>query len=244
MSNAPAADYALSILETLSQNNLPLGISDISHITGINKNAVSRVLGALVEKGWVCQEELKYQLTLKPFRMASNALGRISFFSAAQPVLTELWKKIGDSCYMAILENDAALYLGHLDSVRDLKISGRVGGCYPLENSAPGKVLLAYAAATYRQHYLRDVLRKTDAEILSMQQQLAQIRSRGYATDNEEYGPGILCFAAPVFHMDGTIAGTIGTSTSTVYCNLETLISVQGTQVLAAAREITEKLGG
>ena len=83
MSNAPAADYALSILETLSQNNLPLGISDISHITGINKNAVSRVLGALVEKGWVCQEELKYQLTLKPFRMASNALGRISFFSAA-----------------------------------------------------------------------------------------------------------------------------------------------------------------
>ena len=109
MSQAPAADYTVLILETLSKSPGLMGISDISHRTGINKNAVSRVLGALVENRWVYQENLKYQLTLKPFRMVSSALGRISFYHAAQPLLARVWEETGDSCYIAILENDAAL---------------------------------------------------------------------------------------------------------------------------------------
>ncbi|MBE6930458.1 MAG: IclR family transcriptional regulator [Ruminococcaceae bacterium] len=243
MSEAPAADYAISILETLSQAPGLMGISDISRETGINKNAVSRVLGSLTASGWVFQDGVKYQLTLKPFRVASAALGRTTFYSAAQPVLTRLWEETGESCYIGILKNDAVLYLGHIDSTRDLKIAGRVGGSYPLANTAPGRVLLAYADEAYRARYMREHLGYSEAECGRMEEKLAAVRAEGRATDVEEYGPGIICVAAPVFDMSGQVVGTIGVSTSTVYCTEQELLANQGQKVIAAAREISEKLG-
>jgi len=242
MSNAPAADYAVIIIEALADSPSLMGLADISHITGINKNAISRVLTTLVERGWVYQDGLKYQLTLKPFRVASGALSRITFNTAAQPSLAKLWERTGDSCYIGVLHSDSVLYLGHMDSVRDLKIAGRVGGSYPLATSAPGKVLLSYMDEEMRWKYYSS-LGWNENEITALEDKLSEIRERGWATDIEEYGPGIICFAAPVFDMCGKVVGTIGMSTSTVYCDTETMINVQGKEVLAAAREISEKLG-
>ena len=61
MSKAPAVDYALDIMEYFAINNRPIGISDISNALNINKNAVSRVLEALIEKNWIyaCEENQK-----------------------------------------------------------------------------------------------------------------------------------------------------------------------------------------
>jgi len=243
MSSAPAADYTILILETLALSPIPMGISDISHKTGINKNAISRILGSLVESGWICQEELKYQLTLKPFRLTSNALGRIDLYDAAQPLLNRLWQETGDSCYLAVLEDNGALYLGHKDSARDLKIAGRIGGSYPLINSAPGKVLLAYSGEEYRTHYLRDIKQLSEEQIRVIEEKCACIREQGWATDIEEYGPGVICFAAPIFDMYGKVIGSIGISTSTVYFDEKTMIADPGAKVLAAAREISRRLG-
>jgi len=243
MSEAPAADYALTVIEALSKSTSFMGISDISRETGINKNAVSRVLGALNEAGWVYQDGVRYQLTLKPFRIVSGALARTSFLGAAQPSLTRLWEETGDSCYIGILQNDAVLYLSHLDSTHDLRISGRVGGCYPLSTSAPGKVLLSYADSDYRRHYFSEILKADKKTAEEFELKAAMVRELGYATDIEEYGPGIICFAAPVFDIDGKVVGTIGISTSTVYCSPDELFESRGLSVLRAAEEISEIMG-
>ena len=50
MSKAPAVDYALQIIELFTRGNDELGIADISNSLAINKNAVSRILEALLEK--------------------------------------------------------------------------------------------------------------------------------------------------------------------------------------------------
>lgn len=243
MSEAPAADYAVQIMETLSRSPGLMGISDLSHETGINKNAISRVLGSLTENGWVYQEGLKYQLTLKPFRVASTALERMNFFSIAQPMLMQLWEETGDSCYLGILQNHAVLYLAHMDSTHDLKIAGQVGSSYPLECTAPGRVLLAYAEPEYRRRYLQEKLQYSSQQMAAMEANLETVRQNGWATDVEEYGPGIICMAAPVFDIEGRVVGTIGVSTSTVYCDEKTLIAGQGQKVIAIAKEISEKLG-
>jgi len=243
MSDAPAADYAVSVIEALSKHTTYMGISDISRETGINKNAVSRVLGSLVQSGWVYQDGVRYQLTLKPFRIASGALARMSLTGASQPALTKLWDETGDSCYVGVLHEDSVLYLSHLDSTHDLRISGRVGGSYPLHTTAPGKVLLSYADKEYREHYLREVI-KADGETAAAFENIAsEVRAQGYATDIEEYGPGIICFASPVFDIDGRVTGTIGVSTSTVYCKPDELYETRGIKVLEAAKEISNNLG-
>ena len=57
MSKAPAADYALEIIEFFASQNTEIGISDISSALHINKNAVSRVLEALLEKNWIYMKD-------------------------------------------------------------------------------------------------------------------------------------------------------------------------------------------
>ena len=153
------------------------------------------------------------------------------------------WEETGDSCYLGILQNDAVLYLAHLDSTHSIKIAGQVGSSYPLACTAPGKVLLAYASSKFRQRYLQECFPDRPEEVARLEEKLAQIRKDGFATDVEEYGRGIICIAAPVFDLKGDVVCTIGISTSTVYCDEPALIAGHGQNVISAAREISEKLG-
>ena len=246
-SDAPAASYTLEIIECLANSPQMLGISDISRITEINKNAVSRVLKTLLENGWIYQDGLKYQLTLKPFCLTAKTLQRFDLYQAAQSVVRELWEKTGSSCYLGILKENKVLYILHYDSVHDLKIAGQLGGMYALHCSAPGKILLAYASEAYRNMYCDTMLvRNTENTITDknkMLEHLCMVREKGYATDVEEYGRGIVCVAAPVFDRDGKAAAAVGISTSTVYRNEEQIISIEGEAVRSAAREISERLG-
>ena len=146
MSKAPAVDYALKIIEAYAASNQNLGISDVSALLGINKNAVSRTLEALTEGGWLyCADEAgkKYALTRRPFALLAKGATLHSPVEQAEPVVRALHEKTGDSTYFGVLDGDAVMYLLHHDAVHDLRIGGRVGGRYPLHCTAPGKVLLA-----------------------------------------------------------------------------------------------------
>ena len=48
---------------------------------------------------------------------------------------------------------------------------------------------------------------------------LARVRENGYATDIEEFGYGIVCYAAPIFDYTGAAVGAIGCSGSLVNCD-------------------------
>jgi DNA-binding IclR family transcriptional regulator len=68
---------------------------------------------------------------------------------------------------------------------------------------ATGKLLLAYATPELREAYLsRNPLRKrTDNTITDRRrfdQELEEIRARGYAVDNEEFSEGLCCLAVPL----------------------------------------------
>ncbi len=249
MSDAPAVDYALQIIEFIANSNVAVGISEISRETGINKNAVSRVLNSLANLGWVynSNDSVKYQLTLKPFQITSKAVTRITLHNIALPYLREVWEQTGDSSYVGIMKDNYVLYIQHIDSVHDLKIAGRIGGMYELHCAAAGKVLLAYSSIEFQRIYCeKQLLQKTDRTIIDpnkMLEHLGQIREQGFATDVEEYSYGIICVAAPIFNGSGEIEGAIGISTSTIYRNEQSLLEDEGVIVCRAAYKISNKLG-
>ena len=91
MSKAPAVDYALEIIEFFSKKNHEIGIADISNALNINKNAVSRVLEALLEKNWIYMSDntqKKYRLTLRPFSLISGYVNNNSIAKIATTATT------------------------------------------------------------------------------------------------------------------------------------------------------------
>ena len=250
MSKAPAVDYALDIMEYFAINNRPMGISDISNALNINKNAVSRVLEALIEKNWIyaCEEnQKKYNLTLRPFSLLSNNVRSNRFVRIATPLLENLNNELGDAVYLGVKNGKNVLYLLYFDSKKEVRINGRVGGEYPLNCSAPGKVLLSYSESDEIKTYFNDSISKmtenTIVDYSHFNSEATNIRQRGYAVDNEEFAKGIICIASPVFDFDGRIVACVGLSTLTLYDSIDSLTDRKLELLKGVADEISKKLG-
>ncbi len=244
MSSAPSADYTLQILEYFAAADCPLGISDLSNALNINKNATFRVLGSLIEHGWVyCSDpaQKKYSLSLKPFSMISKFFSDNPLVKIADPHLCALHAIVPDSVYLGVKNGRNIMYRLHYDSTRLVRINGCVGGEYPLHLSAPGKILLAWSSAREIDGYFNGHLPDDVAQ--SFQEDIPRIRTRGYAIDNEEYSKGIICYAAPIFDHKGDVIASVGVSSLTIFDTVEGLIANQGVHVSDCARRISTALG-
>lgn len=250
MSKAPAVDYALEIIEFFTSNNSEIGIADISNALNINKNAVSRVLEALVERNWIYMSDnsqKKYKLTLRPFSLIAGHANNNNMIKIAKPYIEQLNKELGDSVYLGVKNGKNVLYLIHCDSTKEVRINGCAGGEYPLNCSAPGKVLLSYSGTDEIKNYFSTSIDKrtenTIADFDSFMIEADRIKKSDYAIDNEEFAKGIICIAAPVFDCEGNVAASIGISSLTLYDNIDTLINDKFSLLKEAADEISLCLG-
>lgn len=244
--DAPAVRYAIQLISLLSESRDALGVSEISKALGINKNMVFRLLATLEDEGWIATEELgpKYSMTFLPFQITSKPVNRRTVEEKARKPLEELWKKHGESTYMAIHHKDCAMYVKHFNSTKSVRIAGMIGGCYPLHCTAPGKVLLAFAGDEYFNRLVKSELKcytgNTICGRTQLWKHLQEIRKNSYAVDNEEYGKGILCFSVPVFSYDEEVVASIGISATSVQYTLEEFISAVREDVIEAGRVISE----
>lgn len=231
MSKAPAVDYALRIIEFFAQSQTEIGIADICNSLGINKNAASRVLDSLTEYKWVYvsdEKQKKYSFTMKPFSLVSKCMPQHALCEIAEKELIKLNKKLGDSVYLGVKNNDKMMYLLHFDSLKEVRVNGRAGGEYPLLSTAPGKIILAYDKCFFSKEFEKEA---------------KEIRNREYATDNEEFAPGIICIACPVFNDAGNVIASVGISSLTIYDSIDSLVENKLPLLKEAAKNISLSLG-
>ena len=250
MSKAPAVDYALKIIEFLAASNEEAGIADISYGININKNAISRVLDALLEQKWIYLSnpgQKKYRLTMKPFSLIAKTVEGSSIVKIAKPYLEKLNSVLGDSVYLGVKNGDNVLYQLHFDSVKDVRINGCTGGEYPLHCAAPGKVLLAYGGrGAIEEYFKKTCAKRTGRTIVTseeFQREAEIIKNNGYAVDEEEFAKGIVCVACPLFSSEGQAVAAIGISSLTIYDSIESLINEKYPLIKEAATEISSCLG-
>lgn len=213
----------------ISKTQKEIGIADICNLLGINKNAASRVLDSLLEYNWIYLSDSvqkKYRFTLKPFSVVAKCTPQYALAEIARPDLQRLNEQLGDAVYLGIKNNNNVLYLLHFDSSKEVRINGRVGGEYPLNTSAPGKVLLAYGEHSKK-----------------FENESALIKSCGYAIDNEEFAKGIICIACPIFDEAGKIVAAAGISSLTIYDDINTLVIDKLSLLKETARNISLNLG-
>ncbi len=251
MSNfAPAVDNAVKLIEKLADEKEPVGVSELSRKLGINKNMIFRILNSLEQCGWVHSSnhpDKKYQLSLRLFKVASKALGTMSLSNVATPFVYDLWKKTGECTYLAIKSDDKITYIQHLDSIGNVRVAGTVGGTYDLYCSAPGKIILAHSDDEFVLKYVSRKFKKNTENTLTTKKELLaeieKVKVQGFATDNEEFGKGILCVSAPIFDYTNSLVGAVGCSVSTVNYTREDVMANIKPLVTETAEKISMSLG-
>jgi IclR family KDG regulon transcriptional repressor len=119
---------------------------------------------------------------------------------------------------LAILADDQAMYIQKVEGPGLVQFDSYVGKRTNLHCTGVGKVLLAYSAdqehLLNRKSFAR-YTKKTITSPASLRRELARVRQRGYAIDDEEEELEVRCLAAPIFNPSGgciaalAIAGTI-----------------------------------
>jgi IclR family KDG regulon transcriptional repressor len=246
--DVPAVEKAVRLIELLCASEDPLGVSEISRHLGTNTNMTFRLLHTLGRLNWVVKENgAKYRISLQPFHCTSLPVSRLNLYAAAQEPLARLWRKLGESTYLCVLDVDKALCLIHLDGRGSVRITARVGGRYDLHTAAPGKVLLAHAGEALLESLARRGLSRRSRHTLrtldALRKDIDAVRRRGYGLDIEESADGLLCFAAPVRDHAGAVVGAVGISVLSLYYSPAQLIKNLGPDVLATGRAISAALG-
>ena len=125
-------------------------------------------------------------------------------------------------------------------------MSSGLGSRAPAHCTSVGKALLAYQPPEIVKQVLDLGLKRYTANTISdpqkLMDELAQIRTRGYAIDDEEIEAGLRCVAAPIRDHSGQVVAAISVAAPVQRMTKKT---VQATipSVQASAESISRRLG-
>jgi DNA-binding IclR family transcriptional regulator len=115
-------------------------------------------------------------------------------------VLRHLVAEVGESCNLTALSGSEVVYLDRVETAAPLRFYLRPGSRVPVHCSASGKVFLSQMTASQRQRLLAHApleahTPKTLTRMDQLEPEIKQIKRQGFALDQEEFLPGLLCVA-------------------------------------------------
>ncbi|GIH98678.1 IclR family transcriptional regulator [Planobispora takensis] len=238
-------DKALAVLEALAEHHR---VTDIAAATGVSKSTVHRILQSLVDWGFARADgNGGYEPGPRILTLAGRVMNRFDPARQASGALGALHEKIGYTTHFAIRSGDEAVYVDKLEGRRPYQMPSRVGMSLRLHCTAIGKAILAQLPA----EEVRAICGRTGlpaptpntiTTVDGLLAHLTEVRARGYAFDEEENLPEILCVGAPVFDHTGHVLGGISVSALKMDMTPQELERL-APEVVAAAREVSAALG-
>jgi DNA-binding IclR family transcriptional regulator len=204
---------ALRLLACFSDERPAYTLSELSRAVDLAPSTVSRLLSVLEEYGYVRRgRNGQYVLGLAPIALASVAIGQLELRRQSLPFLEMLADTSHYQANLAVLYGEDVLYLARVPAAKDLRAYAITGTRTRPHCQAAGKVLLAARSdaevrALYGDRPLTAATERTITTMDALLTELACVRARGYAVDDEEFIVGRRCVAAPVRdETGGTIA--------------------------------------
>ena len=239
---------SIRLTKAFSEGEFEMGISALAQRLGLAKSTVHRLASTLVEYDILEQnrETGKYRLGLALFELGTLVRRKMDVMTEAQAQIHALADLTGETVQLAILDHLSVLYIRIRESRQAVRMSSGLGSRAPAHCTSVGKVLLAYQSAETIQQVVDNGLKRyttnTITEGPALLEELAAVRQKGYAIDDEEIEQGLRCVAAPIRDHSGRVVSAISVAAPV---QRMTKKNVQATipSVVAAADAISRRLG-
>lgn len=239
---------AIRLTKAFTDEEYEMGISALSVRLGLAKSTVHRLASTLIEANILEQnkETGKYSLGLALFELGALVRRKMDVAAEARPQLRALMESTGETVQLAIFDHMSVLYINKMESRQAVRMSSNVGSRAPAHCTSVGKALLAYQPAEIIGQLVANGLKSytprtiTDAKLLETE--LAGVRVKGYAVDDEEIEIGLRGIAAPIRDHAGVVIASIGFAAPAQRLTRK-LIPASVPLVVAAAEAISTRLG-
>lgn len=240
------ATRTLMVLECLRAR--PARVSEIARALSLSLSTASRLMKSLESRGFVTRlADNRFELGLKVLELASSLERRLDLKQVARQHLLHLASETGETVHLAVLDRGEVVYLDKIESTHPVQMASRVGQRAPAYCTGLGKAILAYLPPSDLDEQLRYMELKpytinTITDAGRLRAHLAEVRERGYATDNSEHELDVCCIAAPVLGRDGHVRGAISIAVARARTPLEELVKYVP-QLLKTSHAISRDLG-
>jgi DNA-binding IclR family transcriptional regulator len=242
----PALGKGVAILEAIAREP-GLGFTGIQERLGMPKSSTHHLISTMCALGLIKRRPLGgYGLGLKLFELAGIANESNDLLREAMPLLREFAQRVQLTCHLGVLEQGEAVYLARVEGARDIVVRSHVGQRFPVNCSALGKSLIAWLAPEALDDVLANLafekrMPKTVMNAADYRLQLADVRRRGWALDDEEQAPNCRCIAAPIRDRDGVVVAAIS-AVGTLEQVEDRRFEMLAAQVIVAASAISESV--
>lgn len=211
-----ALDKALIVLEAIVARPWPVGLPDLSAELGLPRQTIHRILQQLAENGLLVRDPSRDRYAIGP-RLSHLALSSLSSANQGAPVraiLTDLVGEIGETCNVGVLDGLEFVYLDRVECSWSLRVHLKPGSRVPAYCTSGGKVLLAHLETPLRAGLLRSrTLEAYTGSTMTtpsvLEAELDQVRTRGFAMNDEEFTVGIVGAAVPILDGRGRALGAL-----------------------------------
>ena len=210
----------LHVIESFEGHAEGCSIVEISHLTGLSRAAIRRILLTLELLGYVERSRQVYRLRTQVLRLGFSFLSSSSVIESARPVLEHITEQLHESSSMSMLDGGEIVYVARSAASRILAAGLSVGSRLPAYCTSMGRVLLAGLSDDKLETYLRKLkprayTPKTVTRLPQLKRAILQVRSDGFAIVDEELEAGLRSLAVPVLTRSNQLVAAINVGTHT-----------------------------
>lgn len=231
----------LQILEILDQIGRPGTSAELLSASGLPKATFYRLLGALIEFGYVRHDaRLKtYALGHRLIELAGKSMASFDLRTAAEAEVLRLSKELNETVSLTVMEGDRIIYVDVRRPSNPLAIGVEIGRELPALESASGHAILS----AMPPHQVNSLIGRLPSEDQSaLLADFAISRARGYSLANSRSLEGVVVIAVPVSGPPGMGQGAIVVTALASRLPYERR-HVIGRDLMEAARRVIGNIG-
>jgi IclR family transcriptional regulator, pca regulon regulatory protein len=241
-------ERGLSVILAFSNHRPQLSLGDLAEATGLSRPTVRRIVLTLEELGYIRSVGRQFALTPHVLALGHAYLSSLSLTEVAQPLMEDVTRVTGQTCSLAVLDGEDAVYIARVPAKRVMSITLTTGTRLPAYATSMGRVLLAGLQDAEIESFLERVelhplTPRTTTDPYCLRKTINDVRDQGWALVDQEFEEGVRSFSAPIRDMTGRVIASLSMSCAAGYVSLDTIHDKYLPVVVKAARDISEHLG-
>jgi DNA-binding IclR family transcriptional regulator len=177
---------------------------DLARRLGLPKSSIANICGALADAGLVRRVSTSFALGRRLAELGGAYLASVDQVQEFYEVSRSLPAGSEETVQFAILDGLEVTYLARHDGRQPVRLTSAIGRRLPAFTTATGKAALAALPDDELERRLARVTtlprptRKAHGTLDELRIDLAEIRGRGYAIDDEQTMEGVVCYGVMV----------------------------------------------
>jgi len=234
----------LDVLRSFDAHHREMSLAEVAIATGLARPTARRLLLTLEELGYVRSTGGAFALTPKVITLGTAYVASLGLWDVARPHLEALVRQTGESSSMAQLDGGDIIYVARVSVPKIIALRVDIGTLFPAPQTSQGKVLLAALSPEHLDAALAVPSRSGLPHYIgkpreALDEELTQVRARGWAIADEELAPGVRSIAVPVRDGTGAVRAAMNVTVHAAETSIEKLLDVHLPKLLRAAGDVS-----